>query len=160
MPRHPPCNLVQMFVAIVFAIILPDRRSKSQHLYSSEMTSLSEVNILTFIQYNPPPHVYHVCQICGKRHTPSSLPILFMSSSDRLTARIISCLALYLVPRNFLRNRFCPALRRKGRHLQARNPVMSHDYAMVHTADVDKTLRRWRWGRLQHPPSSPDTFVR
>jgi len=58
---------------------------------------------------------------------------------------------------NFLLNHLCPALRRKQQHLLATNPIILHDNARAHTANVvTNLLRRWRWEILEPPSYSAD----
>ena len=38
----------------------------------------------------------------------------------------------------------------------ATNPIILHDNARAHTANVTDLLRRWRWKILEQPPYSPD----
>jgi len=58
---------------------------------------------------------------------------------------------------SFLRNHLRPALRRKRQRLLATNPIILHDNARAHTANVvTDLLRLWRWEILEQPPYSPD----
>jgi len=51
---------------------------------------------------------------------------------------------------NFLRNHLRSALRRKRQHLLATNPIILHDNARAHTANVvADILRHWRWEILE-----------
>ena len=57
----------------------------------------------------------------------------------------------------FLRNHIRPALRRKRQYLLATNPIILHDNARAHTANVvTDLLRRWRREILEQSPYSPD----
>ena len=58
---------------------------------------------------------------------------------------------------SFLHNHLCPALRRKWQHLLATNPIILHDNARAHTANVvTDLLHRWQWEKLEQLPYSPD----
>ena len=57
----------------------------------------------------------------------------------------------------YIRTILCPAIRRKRLEMIDRTPIILHDNASLHKANVVKELlESYQWEVLDHPPYSPD----